>query len=186
MIVPRKEPSVFQEDLYPMTPANQAAMTAQEWLSGVNRGPVLMSLKPGTRVANPYPESPAERGRQFSSQWIDMGPDVTGTELDFMEEAFLEEQLSYQDLKYSHDVSDLSGWHTDETDLSLWPYCCTPHCGEPTERPPPTTESELLQAFYKQQEEIRDLREQLNKKEVKISRLEVEIKNTRNNMRATF
>lgn len=32
------QPSVFQEDLYPMTPANQAAMTAQEWLSGVNRG----------------------------------------------------------------------------------------------------------------------------------------------------
>lgn len=29
---------VFQEDLYPMTAGNQAAMTAQEWLSGINRG----------------------------------------------------------------------------------------------------------------------------------------------------
>lgn len=80
---------IFQEDLYPMTAGNQPAMTAQEWLSGMNRGqscstivtdnpssssppppvsftsptgPVLMSLKPGTRVANPYPENPAEMG----------------------------------------------------------------------------------------------------------------------------
>lgn len=29
---------IFQEDLYPMTAGNQAAMTAQEWLLGVNRG----------------------------------------------------------------------------------------------------------------------------------------------------
>lgn len=29
---------IFQEDLYPMTAGNQAAMTAQEWLLGVNKG----------------------------------------------------------------------------------------------------------------------------------------------------
>uniref|UniRef100_A0A8C6U2G7 Coronin n=1 Tax=Neogobius melanostomus TaxID=47308 RepID=A0A8C6U2G7_9GOBI len=104
MIVPRKE------DLYPMTAGNQAAMTAQEWLSGVNRGPVLMSLKPGARVTNPYPE-PAAGTKQ--DQWTQVEPDctaLTATELDFMEE--------------------------------------------------------LLQAFYKQQEEIRGLREQLNQREV--------------------
>lgn len=32
---------IFQEDLYPMTVGNQAAMTAQEWLSGINRGEQL-------------------------------------------------------------------------------------------------------------------------------------------------
>lgn len=75
---------VFQEDLYPMTPGKQAAITAQEWLSGINKGewcfkirheelsadndfisklePVLMSLKPGLRVANPYQESHFGRG----------------------------------------------------------------------------------------------------------------------------
>uniref|UniRef100_A0A3Q3WSP5 Uncharacterized protein n=1 Tax=Mola mola TaxID=94237 RepID=A0A3Q3WSP5_MOLML len=37
MIVPRKESGIFQEDLYPMTAGNQAAMTAQEWLLGINR-----------------------------------------------------------------------------------------------------------------------------------------------------
>lgn len=29
---------IFQEDLYPMTAGNQAAMTAKEWLLGINRG----------------------------------------------------------------------------------------------------------------------------------------------------
>ncbi|TMS01859.1 Coronin-2A, partial [Larimichthys crocea] len=188
MIVPRKESGIFQEDLYPMTAGNQAAMTAQEWLLGINRDPVLMSLKPGTRVANPYPETPAEKGlvRQLSSLRFQAVGAVTRRDLDFMEEAFLEEQLAYQDAKYPREVSDLSGWQPDETQIPLWTYCCTPHCCEPAERPPPTTESELLQAFYRQQDEIRGLREQLNHKDVRITQLELEIKNTRNNMRATF
>lgn len=105
---------IFQEDLYPLTAGNQAAMTAQEWLLGANRGrsvgrsvgaqpenrhtralsdlvttglfytsgPVLMSLKPGTQVANPYPEAPAEKGRggHVSSLRIHMRPAV-GAEL---------------------------------------------------------------------------------------------------------
>ncbi|KAM6894290.1 coronin-2A-like [Lycodopsis pacificus] len=191
MIVPRKEPGIFQEDLYPPTAGNQAAMTAQEWLLGINRSPVLMSLKPGTRVANPYPETPAEKGivRQLSSLMFQMDLAVgagTGPNLDIMEEAFLEEQLAYQDAKYPREMSDLSGWQPDETQIPLWTYCCTPHCCEPAERPPPTTESELLQAFYIQQDEIRGLREQLNAKDVRITQLELDIKNTRNNMRATF
>lgn len=67
-----------------MTPRNQAAITAREWLSGINKGewcfnirheelfvandfmstlePVLMSLKPGLRVANPYQQSHFGRG----------------------------------------------------------------------------------------------------------------------------
>ncbi|XP_042368224.1 coronin-2B [Plectropomus leopardus] len=191
MIVPRKESGIFQEDLYPMTAGNQAALTAQEWLLGINRSPVLMSLRPESQVANPYPETPAEKGlvRQLSSLRFQTGPTfgaVTGTHLHFIEEAFLEEQLSYQDAKYPREVSDLSGWQPDETQIPLWTYCCTPHCCEPAERPPPTTESELLQAFYRQQDEIRGLREQLNEKDVRIAQLEMDIKNTRNNMRATF
>uniref|UniRef100_A0A3B3E2G7 Uncharacterized protein n=2 Tax=Oryzias melastigma TaxID=30732 RepID=A0A3B3E2G7_ORYME len=38
MIVPRKKTEVFQEDLYPLTAGNQAAVTAREWLLGINRG----------------------------------------------------------------------------------------------------------------------------------------------------
>lgn len=51
----------------------------------------MMSLKPGTQVANPYPETPAEKGlvRQLGSLRFQMGPAigaVTRTDLDFMEE----------------------------------------------------------------------------------------------------
>uniref|UniRef100_A0A8C1BK28 Coronin n=2 Tax=Cyprinus carpio TaxID=7962 RepID=A0A8C1BK28_CYPCA len=45
---------------------------------------------------------------------------------------------------------------------------------------PPKTENELRQMFYKQQEEIRRLKEQLNQKDVRIKQLELEIKNVRN------
>ncbi|XP_005752702.1 coronin-2B-like [Pundamilia nyererei] len=185
MIIPRKESGIFQEDLYPMTAGNQAAMTAQEWLLGVNRGPVLMSLKPDPRVPNPYPETPAEKGlvRQLSSLRFQSSPAaVTEIGQDFIE-VFLEEQLSYQDAKYPKDLSDLSGWQPDETQVPLWTYCCTPHCCEPAERPPPMTECE---AFYKQQDEIRGLKEELHQKDMKIAQLEQDIKNTRKNMRATF
>ncbi|KAF3698087.1 Coronin-2A IR10 WD repeat-containing protein 2 [Channa argus] len=191
MIVPRKELGIFQEDLYPMTAGNQAALTAQEWLSGMNREPVLMSLKPGDEVINPYPETPAEKRLegQMSSLRFQICPAVgavTQSTLVLMEEAFIKEQLAYQDAKYPRNLSELSGWQPDETYIPHWTYCCTPHCCEPAEMPPPTTENELLQAFYRQQDEIRDLREELNHKEVRITQLEFRIKNTRNNMRATF
>lgn len=51
--VPRKSES-FQEDLYPDTAAKIPAMSLDEWMSGTNKGPVLMSLNPacaGTHFA---------------------------------------------------------------------------------------------------------------------------------------
>nr|XP_029510957.1 coronin-2A-like [Oncorhynchus nerka] len=177
MIVPRRSPKTFQDDIFPMTAGNEAALTAQQWLSGINRGPVLMCLKPGSKIANPYPETLPRRGL---SNFQSGGPGETG----FTEQTFLQEQLAYQDAKYPREVADLSGWQPDETQAPGWAY--TPHCCEPSECPPPRTESELLQAFYRQQEEIRGLKDQLNQKKVQITQLELEIKNTRNNMRATF
>lgn len=44
MIVPRKSEQ-FQSDLFPDTPAPTPALTAEEWFSGCNRTPVLISLK---------------------------------------------------------------------------------------------------------------------------------------------
>jgi coronin-2 len=37
----------FQEDLFPDTAAPTPALTAEEWASGRNRTPILMSLKTG-------------------------------------------------------------------------------------------------------------------------------------------
>lgn len=44
MTVPRKS-ELFQDDLYPDTAAQEAAMTAEEWFEGKNAGPILMSLR---------------------------------------------------------------------------------------------------------------------------------------------
>lgn len=44
MTVPRKS-ELFQDDLYPDTAAQEAAMTAEEWFEGKNSDPILMSLR---------------------------------------------------------------------------------------------------------------------------------------------
>ncbi|XP_018494080.1 coronin-6 [Galendromus occidentalis] len=44
--VPRKS-DLFQEDLYPLTPGDVPALTADEWISGENREPILINLKDG-------------------------------------------------------------------------------------------------------------------------------------------
>ncbi|KAL7980252.1 hypothetical protein Chor_001520 [Crotalus horridus] len=46
MIVPRRS-ETYQEDIYPMTPGPEPALAPDEWLSGMNRDPILMSLKEG-------------------------------------------------------------------------------------------------------------------------------------------
>lgn len=44
MTVPRKS-ELFQEDLYPDTAAEEAAISGEEWFSGKDADPVLMQLK---------------------------------------------------------------------------------------------------------------------------------------------
>ncbi|KAH0626414.1 hypothetical protein JD844_001380, partial [Phrynosoma platyrhinos] len=46
MTVPRKS-DLFQEDLYPDTAGPDSALTSDEWLSGKNASPILISLKDG-------------------------------------------------------------------------------------------------------------------------------------------
>lgn len=46
MIVPRKSDQ-FHDDLYPDTVSPKPALTAQEWISGRNAMPILMSMKTG-------------------------------------------------------------------------------------------------------------------------------------------
>ncbi|XP_037094805.1 coronin-1A-like isoform X2 [Pollicipes pollicipes] len=54
MIVPRKSDQ-FQEDIYPDTAAPTPALTAEEWIAGQNKPPVLMSLRTGVAVRTHKP-----------------------------------------------------------------------------------------------------------------------------------
>jgi len=50
-IVPRKSGGeVWQADIYPEAFAGKPALTAQEWIKGKNKDPILMSLDPAVRV----------------------------------------------------------------------------------------------------------------------------------------
>ncbi|XP_055872822.1 coronin-1A-like isoform X2 [Biomphalaria glabrata] len=52
MIVPRKAEG-FQPDVFPPTASTIPSLTADEWMSGVNRGPILLDLESGTILDKP-------------------------------------------------------------------------------------------------------------------------------------
>lgn len=74
MTVPRKS-ELFQEDLYPDTAAQQAAISAEEWFSGKDADPVMMSLK-DVFLANQSQKEQKSGGsvlRQASRRIAEMG-----------------------------------------------------------------------------------------------------------------
>ncbi|KAM4603976.1 coronin-2A [Polymixia lowei] len=165
MIVPRRSES-YQEDIYPMTAGNIPAMTAEEWLSGINKGPVLISLKPGSQVAESYPELSLGKGLANS---LDTRRSQSRPGL--LQLAYIQDQLGAKEGKEdgSHaEGRDVRNWSSvvNGQDLAL----CSP----------PKTENELRLKFHKQQEEIRRLLELLHQRDVRIKQLELEIKNVRN------
>eukprot|EP00064_Thunnus_orientalis_P017378 superscaffoldBa00003668_g17459 len=161
MIVPRRSES-YQEDIYPMTAGNKPALTAEEWLSGIDKGPVLMSLKPGSQVAESYSELSKGLGNSLDSRRSQSRPGM-------MQLAYIQDQLATKDSKEDNGLAEGDKSRTtlsNGEDLAL----CSP----------PRTENELLLKFHKQQEEIRRLRELLNQRDVHITQLELEIKNIKN------
>ncbi|XP_062871453.1 coronin-2B [Trichomycterus rosablanca] len=173
-IVPRKC-GYFREDIYPRT----ASMTAQEWLRGQNKGPVLMSPRPETKIQNPYPAPEQGPGyeRPASNHKLQEHTGPGGYTL----------QEDSTNRSTGGDAADLSEWQEDETQLS---GRCGGHAGvrwwESGPYTPPAAEKELINTFYRQQEEIRSLRQQLDQRDRTIQHLELEIKNIRNRLRASF
>lgn len=152
MIVPRRSDS-YQDDIYPLTAGAQPAMTAQEWLNGFNKDPILVSLKPGSNNQQCITKNKSNdlcklpdfiRRDHVAMNAIQQKQEQTHTE-----------KVQEQKRNYISNGYDLS------------------------EGPPPKTENELLQMFYRQQDEIRKLRETLAQKEVRVKQLELEIKNVR-------
>ncbi|KAG7221826.1 hypothetical protein INR49_017001 [Caranx melampygus] len=159
MIVPRRSES-YQDDIYPMTASNKPALTAEEWLSGINKGPVLMSLKPGSQVAESFSETSKGLGNSLDTRRSLSRPGM-------LQLAYIQDQLGTKDSKEDSGLADKSLTPVSNgDDLGL----CSP----------PRTENELRLKFHKQQEEIRRLRELLNQRDVRIKQLELEIKNMKN------
>ncbi|KAG7221760.1 hypothetical protein INR49_029143 [Caranx melampygus] len=121
MIVPRRS-DTYQEDIYPMTAGTEPALSASEWLSGIDRDPVLMSLKDGYHRPNQLVfKAPVKEKKSVVVNGIDLLENV-----------------------------------------------------------PPRTENELLRMFFRQQDELRRLKEELTTKDVRIRQLELELNNLKN------
>ncbi|XP_006886935.1 PREDICTED: coronin-2A [Elephantulus edwardii] len=165
MIVPRRSES-YQEDIYPPTAGAQPSLTALEWLNGVNRGPLLVSLRPGAEPLSPQPQ-PLERQPSNSvapaSPWSAEPAGKPALESGRRPSSLLEEKVPRWPPEHSKIEEKKKAWLTNGFDIF--------------ECPPPKTENELLQMFYRQQEEIRRLRELLTQREVQAKQLELEIKN---------
>ncbi|XP_077379879.1 coronin-2A [Festucalex cinctus] len=150
MIVPRRSES-YQEDIYPMTAANKPALTADEWLSGIDRGPVLMSLKPGHPVDDLYSHTNKGPGRSHgrAGSYIGEQPGGIGGRTG------------------NNGVAD--DGRTAVSNGQDFLLCS-----------PPKTENELRVKFHKQQDDIRRLVELLHQRDVRIKQLELEINNMKN------
>ncbi|XP_029776660.1 coronin-2A isoform X1 [Suricata suricatta] len=155
MIVPRRSES-YQEDIYPPTAGAQPSMTAQEWLCGMDKGPVLVSLRPGSEQLCPRPLLP-ERPPSLNQTGRLAVQDGQRT--------FSLREETVPRWAAEHRLEEKKTRLTNGFDIF--------------ECPPPKTENELLQMFYRQQEEIRRLRELVTQREVQAKQLELEIKNLR-------
>ncbi|XP_035670758.1 coronin-2B-like isoform X1 [Branchiostoma floridae] len=122
MIVPRRSEQ-FQEDIYPDTPGCRPSLSAEEWLSGYNRPPVLMSL----------------RGHYSPSYTPKLHLNVPTTK---------------PTITNGHDGMDPAD------NLRS-----------------PKTENELRSMVFRQEGEIRNLREELKSRDVRIRQLELELQN---------
>ncbi|XP_051975558.1 coronin-2B [Xyrauchen texanus] len=119
MIVPRRSES-YQEDIFPMTAGTESALSASEWLSGVNRGPMLISLKEAYKRPNAADLRAAKQDRRT----------VNGIDL--------------------------------------------------LENVSPNTDKELLKMVFRQQEELRQHKDELREKDDKIQQLELQLRNMKN------
>ncbi|CAL9700026.1 unnamed protein product [Knipowitschia caucasica] len=162
MIVPRRS-EAYQEDIYPMTASNRPALTAEEWLSGIVKGPVLMSLKPGSQVEEPVTDLSKAYGNSLGSPRTPSHPGMLQLSYN------IQDQLKTKERNQDSALSAGDGGHLSISNGEDLAFCSSPK-----------TENELRLKFHKQQEEIRRLVELLNQRDVRIKQLELEIKNTKN------
>lgn len=96
--VPRKA-DAFQKDIFPDAFAGIPSLTADEWFSGQNRGPLLKSMKPGDNSTSGGTSSASS---QVSSGASSSGEDVASLKKTIAEQAAKIKQLEEQLAKLKH------------------------------------------------------------------------------------
>ncbi|NWZ43287.1 COR2B protein, partial [Brachypodius atriceps] len=150
MIVPRRS-ETYQEDIYPMTPGTEPALTPDEWLSGINRGKT-------TRRGNPKNIWDVGKGHRI--------PLICRLSTDPILMSLKEGYKRNSKIVFKAPVREKKSVVVNGIDL--------------LENVPPRTENELLRMFFRQQDEIRRLKDELSQKDIRIRQLQLELKNFRN------
>ncbi|NWY91459.1 COR2A protein, partial [Loxia curvirostra] len=162
MIVPRRSES-YQADIYPLTAAAQPALTAADWLAGIDKEPLLVSLRPRSEAVMSPPQLP------------DQEPLTEDTDQSQQQES--QGRLSVEDKQKPREIEHSRKRLKVYESLPENQQMCLSNGFDMFECPPPKTESELLQMYYRQQEEIRRLRELVIQKDIQIKQLSLELRN---------
>ncbi|XP_039589130.1 coronin-2A [Passer montanus] len=162
MIVPRRSES-YQADIYPMTAAAQPALTAEEWLTGINKGPLLVSLRPNSEGVKSLP------------QYLEPESPLGATDLSQQQEA--QGRMSRKDKEMPREIESRRKRQKVDESLPENEQISLFNGFDIFECPPPKTESELLQMYYRQQEEIRRLRELVIQRDVQIKQMTLQLRN---------
>ncbi|NXP97789.1 COR2A protein, partial [Vidua macroura] len=162
MIVPRQSES-YQADIYPLTAAAQPALTAEEWLTGINRGPLLISLRSGSEAVKSLP------------QFLEPEPFMEATNLS--QQPGAQGRMSLEDKQKPREIERSRKRLKVEESLPEDEQICLSNAFDISECPPPKTENELLQMYFRQQEEIRRLCGLVIQRGIRIKQLEQELRN---------
>ncbi|XP_066992330.1 coronin-2B isoform X2 [Anabrus simplex] len=183
MIVPRKSDQ-FQDDLYPDTAAPSPALSAQEWISGKNCNPILMSMRTGVTIRTHKPKvyqpsdvslptSHNNNSKKFAFLSQETVPDYRP--VDVLPPSEKSQKTSTnQSTKFLQIQQMWAGQPTilasDENKRSVFSNERDELLGDS-----PKTEYQLQRAYSRQCEEIKLLRRQLANRERRIIELEEQV-----------
>ncbi|XP_044726544.1 coronin-2B-like isoform X2 [Chrysoperla carnea] len=196
MVVPRKSDQ-FQEDLYPDTVAARPALTADEWISGRNAQPILMSLKTGGNITTHIPRvfkstpiqhvlsSENNNQKKFAFLSCETIPDYRPKDMNaarIIHNEKSQKTSTNQTTKF-HQLQQMFGnranniennMDCENGDVIIEPLY--KQIGSNSTSTQFDNESDLQKAYNRQCEEIRLLKKQLANSDVKIHELEEQIK----------
>ncbi|XP_048512695.1 coronin-2B-like isoform X4 [Athalia rosae] len=178
MIVPRKSDQ-FQEDLYPDTVSTTPALTAKDWVNGMNSPPHLISLKTGGSITTHKPRShkqnqgPAATDlntkKKFAFLSTETVPDYRPVELHDMSEK--SQKTSSNLTTKFHQLQQNFGSVTTQKNILTSPLSDN----KTLSTVEPLNESDLRMAYVHQGDELRLLRRQLANSQLRVKELEEQV-----------
>ncbi|KAL1452712.1 hypothetical protein WDU94_006916 [Cyamophila willieti] len=182
MIVPRKSDQ-FQDDLYPDTAAPVPALSASDWFKGMNRPPVLMSMRTGVNVCTHKPKAfrPNEATRsdhnykmKFAFLNRETIPDYRPLNLDILPEMEKSQKTATNQNTKFQSIQQMfsSSQNGTGADIGADILALKLSVRDDYEEDCPKNEYQLQRAFARQSEEIKLLRKQLVSRDRRIQDLE--------------